>query len=54
MVGVLLAKSIADLTLGGAFAWYLIKFIVSAALAYGAVLLGIKWRKSKDAKKKEA
>ncbi len=51
MVSVLLAKGIADLTFGGAFAWYLVKFLISAAVAYGAILLGIKWRKAKDAKK---
>ena len=51
MVGALLAKGIADLTFGGAFLWYLVKFIISAALAFVAVLLGIKWRKSKNAGK---
>ena len=50
MVPVLLAKSIADLTFGGAFLWYLIKALVSAAVAYAAILLGIRWRKSKNAK----
>ncbi|MBO5484099.1 MAG: hypothetical protein J5979_02685 [Lachnospiraceae bacterium] len=51
MVGVLLAKSIADLSFGGAFAWYLVKFLISMALAVCGVLLGMKWRKSKNAKK---
>ena len=51
MVSVLLAKDIADLTFGGAFAFYLVKFLISGAVAYGAILLGIKWRKAKDAKK---
>ena len=51
MISVLLAKSIADLSFGGAFAWYLVKFLVSLALAVCAVLVGIKWRKSKNAKK---
>ena len=46
MVPVLLAKSIADLTFGGAF----LKALVSAAVAYAAILLGIRWRKSKNAK----
>lgn len=45
-----LAKGIADLTFGGAFAWYLVKYIVSAAVAFGAILLGIKLRKKKNAK----
>lgn len=53
MTGVLLAKSIADLTFGGAFAWYLVKFLISCACAYGAILVGIKLRKNKDAKKAE-
>ena len=50
MISVLLAKGLADLTFGGAFLWYLIKFIVSAGLAFAAVVLGIKWRKSKNSK----
>ena len=32
MVGVLLAKGIADLSFGGALLWYVVKYIVSAAL----------------------
>lgn len=51
MISVLLAKSIADLSFGGAFAWYLVKFLVSLVLAVVAVMAGIKWRKSKNAKK---
>lgn len=50
MTGVLLLKGLADLTFGGAFLWYLVKFLVSAGLAYVAVLFGIKWRKSKNEK----
>ncbi len=50
MPGVYLAKTIADLTFGGAFFWYLIKALVSAAAAYCAILLGTRWRKSKNAK----
>lgn len=50
MFGAVLAKSIADLSFGGAFLWYFIKALVSIALAYGAILLGIKLRKSKNAK----
>ncbi len=37
-------------TFGGAFLWYLLKYIVSAALAFGAICLGIKLRKKKNAK----
>lgn len=33
MIGVLLAKGIADLSFGGALLWYVVKYIVSAALA---------------------
>lgn len=50
MLGVLMAKTLVDLSFGGTFVWYLIKFIVSLALAIVAVMLGIKWRKSKNAK----
>ena len=42
MTGALLLKGLADLTFGGAF--------VSLGVAYGAILLGIKWRKSKNEK----
>jgi len=45
-----LAKGIADFTFGGAFVWYLIKYIISGAVALGAILLGIKLRKKKNAK----
>lgn len=47
MTGVLLLKGLADLTFGGAFLWYLVKFLVSIGLAFVAILCGIKWRKSK-------
>ena len=47
MTGALLLKGLADLTFGGAFLWYLVKFLVSLGVAYGAILLGIKWRKMK-------
>ena len=45
-----LAKSVADLSFGGAFAWYAIKYLISGALALGAIMLGIKLRKNKNAK----
>ncbi len=45
-----LAKSVADLSFGGAFAWYGIKYLISGALALGAIMLGIKLRKNKIAK----
>lgn len=47
---VLLAKSVADFTFGGAFAWYAVKYILSGALALGAIMLGIKLRKNKNAR----
>lgn len=50
MIVTLLAKGIADFTFGGAFLWYLAKYIVSALVAVGAILLGIKLRKRKMAK----
>lgn len=50
MVGVLLAKGLVDFSFGGAFLWYLVKFLVSAAVAFAAIVLGIKWRKSKNSK----
>lgn len=46
----LLAKGITDLTFGGAFLWYLVKYIISALIAFCAILLGIKLRKKKNAK----
>lgn len=46
----LLAKSVADLSFGGAFAWYAVKYLLSGALALGAIMLGIKLRKNKNAK----
>ena len=45
----LLAKSVADLSFGGAFAWYVGKYILSGALAFGVILLGIRLRKKKNA-----
>lgn len=51
MTGVLIAKSLVDLTFGGAFLWYLVKFLVSIGIAFLAIMLGIKWRKSKNPKK---
>lgn len=45
-----LAKSVADLSFGGAFAWYGVKFLISGALALGAIMLGIRLRKNKNAK----
>lgn len=45
-----LAKGITDLTFGGAYLWYLVKYIVSALAAFGAILLGIRLRKKKNAK----
>ncbi len=59
LTGALLAKGLTDLTFGGAFLWYLVKFLVSGGLAFVAILLGIRLRKNKNAKmeiseKKEA
>ena len=34
MTGALLLKGLADLTFGGAFLWYLVKFLVSLGVAY--------------------
>lgn len=51
LTGALLAKGLTDLTFGGAFLWYLVKFFVSGGVAFGAILLGIKLRKIKNAKK---
>ena len=53
MIPAFLAKSLADLTFGGAFLWYFIKALVSMAVAYAAIMLGIRWRKSKTAKASE-
>lgn len=47
LLNTLLAKGVADLTFGGAFAWYFVKYIVSGAVALGAIMLGIKLRKRK-------
>ncbi|MFG6395694.1 MAG: hypothetical protein K1W24_16180 [Lachnospiraceae bacterium] len=45
-----LAKSLADLSFGGAFAWYLVKFLISIVIAFAGIKAGIALRKSKDAK----
>ena len=50
MLTTLLAKGIADLTFGGAFLWYLVKFIISAVVAFAGIMLGITLRKKKNAK----
>lgn len=50
LIGTFLAKGIADFTFGGAFLWYLVKYLISVLVAFGAVLLGIKLRKRKIAK----
>lgn len=50
MTVALLAKSLVDLSFGGAFLWYLVKFLVSIAVAFAGIMLGIKLRKSKNAK----
>ncbi len=47
---VFLAKSLADLSFGGAFAWYLIKFLISLVVAFAGIKAGIALRKSKNAK----
>lgn len=46
----LLAKGLVDLSFGGAFAWYFVKYLVSAVVAFAGVKVGIKLRKSKNAK----
>lgn len=53
MTGAVLAKGIVDMTFGGAFLWYAVKYIICGVAAAGAVLLGIKLRKRKDAKAAE-
>ena len=50
MITVLLAKGITDFTFGGAFLWYLVKYLVSAVVAFGGIMLGIRLRKNKNAK----
>ena len=50
MITVLLAKGITDFTFGGAFLWYLVKCLISAVVAFGGILLGIRLRKNKNAK----
>lgn len=51
MLGVLLAKGLADFTFGGAFLWYLVKYVICGILAVCAVMLGINLRKKKNAAK---
>ena len=49
----LLAKgieSVAELSFGGAFVWYLVKYIIFAVVAFLGIKTGIALRKNKDAK----
>ena len=50
MITVLLAKGITDFTFGGAFLWYLVKYLISAVVVFGGIMLGIRLRKNKNAK----
>ena len=50
MITGLLAKGITDFTFGGAFLWYLVKYLISAVVAFGGIMLGIRLRKNKNAK----
>lgn len=50
MITAFLAKGIADFTFGGAFLWYLVKYLVSAVVAFCGIMLGIRLRKNKNAK----
>lgn len=50
VTAVFLAKSLADLSFGGAFAWYLVKFLISIVVAFGGIKAGIALRRSKNAK----
>lgn len=54
MLGLFMASGVAGFSFGGAFLWYLVKFLVSVAVAFGAILLGIRWRKGKNAKSETA
>lgn len=54
MLAALLAKGISDFTFGGAFLWYLIKYLIFGAMAFVAILCGIKLRKNKIAKTEAA
>ncbi len=49
-VTLFLAKSLADLSFGGAFAWYFVKFLISIVVAFAGIKAGIALRKSKNAK----
>ncbi len=51
VTGIVLAKGLADMTFGGAFLWYLVKYIIYAAVAFSAIMLGIRLRKKKNEKK---
>ena len=53
MLGVLLAKGLADFTFGGAFLWYLVKYVICGIVAVCAVMLGINLRKKKNAAKEQ-
>lgn len=49
----LLAKgveSIAELTFGGAFVWYLVKYLIYGVVAFLGIKAGIGLRKNKNAK----
>ena len=43
-------ESVGEMTFGGAFLWYLVKYIVYGVVAFCGILLGIKLRKNKNAK----
>ncbi|MFG6347341.1 MAG: hypothetical protein K1W15_01315 [Lachnospiraceae bacterium] len=49
-VTLFLAKNLADLSFGGAFAWYFVKFLISIVVAFAGIKAGIALRKSKNAK----
>ncbi len=51
MITAFLAKGVADFTFGGAFLWYLVKYLVSAVVAFCGIKIGIQLRKNKNAKK---
>ena len=53
MLSVLLAKGLADFTFGGAFLWYLVKYVICGIVAVCAVMLGINLRKKKNATKEQ-
>ena len=49
-MALLVVNSIADLSFGGAFLWYLAKYIIYGVVAFCGILLGIRLRKNKNAK----